>query len=59
MRTWRWYSKLTLALVLAAFVYWVWPTPWRYFSRYDEQWRVHRVTGRSQYLHKGWRDERP
>ena len=31
MRTWRWYSKLGFALLLAAFAYCVWPTPWRYF----------------------------
>ena len=26
MRTWRWYSKVVLALLLAAFAYFVWPT---------------------------------
>jgi len=28
MRTWRWYSKVLLALVVVAFAYYVWPTPW-------------------------------
>ena len=28
MRTWRWYSKLLFALLIAAFAYFVWPTPW-------------------------------
>lgn len=28
MRTWRWYSKGLFALLVAAFAYWVWPTPW-------------------------------
>jgi hypothetical protein len=31
MRSWRWYSKLLFALLVAAFAYWVWPTPWQYF----------------------------
>jgi hypothetical protein len=29
---WRWYSKLLLALLVAAFAYFVWPTPWMYFT---------------------------
>jgi hypothetical protein len=32
MRTWRWYSKLLFALLVAAFAYFVWPTPWRYHT---------------------------
>jgi len=32
MRTWRWYSKVVLALVVAAFAYFVWPTPWTYYQ---------------------------
>ena len=30
MRSWRWYSKVLLALLVAAFAYWVWPTPYQY-----------------------------
>ncbi len=30
MRSWRWYSKVLFALLVAAFAYWVWPTPWHY-----------------------------
>ena len=32
MRHWRWYSKLLFALLVAAFAYFVWPTPWMYFT---------------------------
>ncbi len=32
MRTWRWYSKVLFALLVAAFAYFVWPTPWRHFT---------------------------
>ena len=32
MRSWRWYSKVLFALLVAAFAYWVWPTPWRYYT---------------------------
>ena len=28
MRTWRWRSKVLLGLLLLAFAYYVWPTPW-------------------------------
>jgi len=31
MRTWRWYSKVLFALLVAAFAYFVWPTPYAYF----------------------------
>jgi len=31
MRSWRWYSKLLFALLVAAFAYFVWPTQWRGF----------------------------
>jgi hypothetical protein len=30
MRSWRWYSKVLFALLVVAFAYFVWPTPWRY-----------------------------
>jgi len=64
MRHWRWRSKALFAILVAAFAYYVWPTPWRYFS--DESYRggsggvcnirVHRVTGRAQILVRGgWR----
>jgi len=62
MRHWRWYSKVLLGLVLAAFAYWVWPTPWRYdHLGYEGGHRVpvrtHRVTGHEQVLwHRGWSD---
>ena len=57
MRTWHWYSKLALALLLAAFAYYVWPTPWRVYNRGDGEWqRVHRLTGRSEFLDDdGWK----
>ena len=32
MRAWRWHSKVLFALLVAAFAYSVWPTPWRYFT---------------------------
>jgi hypothetical protein len=58
MRTWRWYSKVLFALLVASFAYYVWPTPWRYLpSAGREDVRVHRVTGRIQGLsHLGWQD---
>jgi len=30
MRSWRWYSKVLFALLLAAFTWFVWPTAWAY-----------------------------
>ena len=30
MQSWRWYSKVLFALLVLAFAYCVWPTPWRY-----------------------------
>jgi len=32
MRSWRWYSKVLFALLIAAFGYYVWPTPWTYYQ---------------------------
>ena len=55
MRTWRWYSKLLFALVVAAFAYCVWPTPWMYYPvsattiRTLGLHRVNRMTGRVEY----------
>jgi len=67
MRTWRWYSKLLFALLVAASAYLVWPTPWRYHAcevaDYAEgyDWgngfarlvrvRENRFTGKMQTLH--------
>jgi len=48
MRSWRWYSKLLLALFLLAFAYWVWPTPWRYSESEGYTMRENRFTGRVQ-----------
>jgi hypothetical protein len=49
MRTWRWYSKLLFALLVAAFAYFVWPTPWRYdHTRDGTLVRIHRVTGKTE-----------
>lgn len=52
MGKWRWYSKLLLALVLAAFAYFVWPTPYSWYpverSRYMIQ--RNRVTGRCVFV---------
>jgi hypothetical protein len=55
MRRWRWYSKVLFVLVVAAFAYWVWPTPYRYLPVPGENligraWlavglRVNRFTG--------------
>ena len=70
MRTWRWYSKALFALLVAAFAYFVWPTPWRYFTARTDMpeigtsWREHRVTGRLQLFaplvssaeHRPWVD---
>jgi hypothetical protein len=54
MRHWRWYSKVLLGLVLAAFAYWVWPTPWGYdHTRLSDEEcviRLNRVTGRPHLL---------
>ena len=46
MRTWRWYSKLLFALLLLAFAYLVWPTPWRQFNAEGATWRQNRFTSR-------------
>ena len=45
MRSWRWYSKLLCALVLAAFAYFVWPTPWHYHHHGTTLLRINRLTG--------------
>ncbi len=61
MRTWRWYSKLLFALLVAAFAYYVWPTPWTCYqidpgSSRSSWLRVNRFTGRTELLWdlKGW-----
>jgi hypothetical protein len=61
MRTWRWYSKLLFALLVAAFAYLVWPGPWHYVSTSSAQIvRVHRLTGRTERLSfDGWREVKP
>jgi len=57
MRTWTWYSKLLLVLVLAAFAYWVWPTPWKTYKTGRVNLRVNRFTGHTQRLwSSGWSD---
>ena len=61
MRHWRWYSKLLFALVVAAFAYFVWPTPWRHFTAYMGDmtltYREHRITGETQLFYRGeWQD---
>jgi hypothetical protein len=60
MRHWRWYSKLLFALLVAAFAYFVWPTPWTYYDNVDA-WgvqstlRTNRFTGRTDKLtERGW-----
>jgi len=62
MRTWRWYSKVLFALLVAAFAYWVWPTPWRYEIVWGGEAliRVNRFTGSAyEYDSKGWRPYEP
>ena len=61
MRQWRWYSKLLFALLVAAFAYFVWPTPWMYFGngmggQVGTMVRVKRITGTPYMLHgqDGW-----
>jgi hypothetical protein len=58
VRTWRWYSKVLFALLVAAFAYFVWPTPSRYDHTGNRPFRTHRVTGRVQGVMPGlgWRD---
>lgn len=65
MRSWRWYSKVLFALLVAAFAYWVWPTPWQYLppplpKGIDTEYgwgivalRFNRFTGRIQALSSG------
>jgi hypothetical protein len=54
MRTWRWYSKVLFALLVAAFAYWVWPTPYLYLhGPQGIPVRVNRFTGRSHYVLPG------
>lgn len=50
MRTWRWYSKLLPALLLAAFAYWVWPTAWEHYRDEGVNVRVNRFTGKAEFL---------
>jgi len=52
--------RLLLMLLAVAFLYWVWPTPWRYDHVTDQDGtypvRIHRVTGRAEMLtpEDGW-----
>jgi len=57
MRTWRWYSKALFALLVAAFAYFVWPTPRRYTKGPGGiMLRVNRFTQRVDKYHSlGWR----
>ncbi len=50
MRHWRWYSKVLFALLVAAFAYWVWPTPWRYDHTSGNLVRIHRATDETAIL---------
>ena len=66
MRSWRWYSKVLFALLVVAYAYWVWPTPWRdegYVtnpSGVQMEVRLRRITGRAQFLsYYGWEDQQP
>jgi len=55
---WKWYSKVALALLVAAFAYWVWPTAWVTWRVGDTWLRVNRLTARVQVLdvdRGGWR----
>jgi len=55
MRTWRWYSKLLFALLVAAFAYFAWPTPWQYHPTGGRLYRTHRITGVGQlWWGDGW-----
>lgn len=56
MRSWKWYSKVLFVLVLVAFGWWVWPTPWEtYRDATGGRVRVNRFTNRSQELTAaGW-----
>ena len=55
MRSWKWYSKLGLALAVTAFAWFVWPTPWQYSDTRHIRW--HRVTGQmQQWGNRGWID---
>ena len=58
MRTWRWYSKVLFALLVAAFAYWVWPTPWRWEETNTGLYRLNRFTGRVERmgLQGDWHD---
>ncbi len=53
MRTWRWYSKVLLGLLILAFAYYVWPTPWRYDMTRGSQsipFRINRFTGDAEMI---------
>jgi hypothetical protein len=66
MRSWRWYSKVLFALLVAAFAYWVWPTPWQYGQEHEGirgrsviyPLRMQRISGRTQLFSRkrGWED---
>ena len=55
MRSWKWYSKVLFGLVVAAFAWFVWPTPWKYLG---PGIRVERITGKAWALDEtsktGW-----
>ena len=59
MRSWRWYSKLLFALLIVAFAYFVWPTPWVYHLNGDEIFRVNRATGSVEFRHPPAHSWRP
>jgi len=50
MREWRWYSKLLFALLVAAFAYWVWPTPHFYVVASPYILQFNRFTGESHLI---------
>ena len=56
MRNWRWSSKMSFALLVAAFAYWVWPTPWAYSGSQDGEMltRRNRITGRVEFKLVGY-----
>jgi len=54
MGSWGWYSKVLFALLVAAFAYWVWPTPYLYLHGLQGiPVRVNRFTGRPHYVLPG------
>ena len=48
-----------ILLMLLAFAYFVWPTPWQYLTHQSLATRIHRATGHAQVLTgDGWRSVR-